>query len=216
MDVLEIAPGFWRWTALHPDWTPDEGGPEGWEQEVGCVYYEAPDAVVLIDPLVPREDEERFFAALDRDVERAGRPVAVLLTVFWHRRSAREIVERYDGASLWAHELAVERIGEQVTNPFAVGDPLPGGVEAFGTDRRDEVLYWIPEHGALVSGDVLLGADDGGVRLCPDSWLPEEVRGPAFRQSLRYLLDLPVQRVLVSHGRPVLADGYTALAQALE
>ena len=57
MNVSELAPGLWRWTALHPDWK--EG--EGWEQEVGCVYYEAADATVLIDPLVPAE-QERFFA----------------------------------------------------------------------------------------------------------------------------------------------------------
>ena len=60
MNVLEIERGLWRWTGLHPDWTPDEGGPDGWEREVGCVYYETPDAVVLTDPLVPPEDPDRF------------------------------------------------------------------------------------------------------------------------------------------------------------
>src|SRR5205085_1253679 len=36
--VQEVAPGLWRWTALHPEWKPEEG----WDQEVGCVYYEGP------------------------------------------------------------------------------------------------------------------------------------------------------------------------------
>src|SRR5919197_2108682 len=49
MQVQEIALGLWRWTGMHPDWTPGDASPEGWEQEVGCVYYEAPAAVVLID-----------------------------------------------------------------------------------------------------------------------------------------------------------------------
>ena len=35
MTVTEIATGLWRWTAPHPDWK--EG--EGWDQDVGCVYY---------------------------------------------------------------------------------------------------------------------------------------------------------------------------------
>ena len=53
MDVLQLADGLWRWTAPHPNaanW-PRFGPPV--PPQVGCVYYEAPDAVVLIDP--PRD-----------------------------------------------------------------------------------------------------------------------------------------------------------------
>ena len=214
MDVDGIAPGLWRWTAPHPDWTPEEEGPEGWPQDVGCIYYEASDAVILIDPLVP-PDRERFWNALDRDIERAGLPVAVLLTVFWHERSAHEVVDRYPGASLWAHEHSLARLAGAVTNPFRPGEVLPGGVQAFEANRRDEVLYWLPDQRALVAGDVLLGAEGGEVRVCPDSWLPEGVTPGAFRESLRPLLELPIERVLVSHGTPVLANGHAALARAL-
>ena len=215
MNVLEIAPGLWRWTALHPEWTPDEGGPDGWEQEVACVYYEAPDAVVLIDPLVPPEDADRFWRVLDADVEQAARPVAVLLTIFWHERSAKEVVDRY-GASLWAHEQPTRKLTARVTNPFQFGDRLPGGVEALDAHRAGEALFWLPTHRTLVAGDVLLGAEGNSVRVCPDSWLDPELRGQAFRESLRYLLDFPVDRVLVSHGTPALHDGHHALARALE
>ena len=41
MDVAELAPGLWRWTAPHPEWTPAEGGPEGWEENVAAYYCEA-------------------------------------------------------------------------------------------------------------------------------------------------------------------------------
>ena len=217
MQVLEIAPGLWRWTTRHPEWTAEEGGPDGWEPEVGCVYYEAPDAVILIDPLVPVEGEERerFWAALDRDVAAAERPVVVLLTVFWHVRSASEVVGRYAGAALWAHERAVERIQGPVARPFAIDDPLPGRIVAVDANRRDEIVYWIGEHRALVAGDVLLGAEDGGVRVCPDSWLPEGLSPDEFREALRPLLELPVERILVSHGDPVLENGREALARAL-
>ena len=215
--MQRIRPGLWRWTAPHPDWTPEEGGDDGWERDVGCVYYEAPDAVVLIDPLAPSgADGERFWEALDRDVERAGRPVAVLLTVFWHERSAQEVVERYPGATFWAHERALDRLEGTVTNPFRLGDALPGGVSAYDANRRDEVVYWLPEHRALVAGDVLLGAPGGGVRVCPDSWLPSDVDPAEFRGSLRPLLELPVELVLLAHGEPVLADAKAALARALE
>jgi hypothetical protein len=60
LELAQLAPGLWRWD--------------------GSIYYEAPSAVVLIDPVVPAGEEERFFRALDRDVERLGLPVLVVLT----------------------------------------------------------------------------------------------------------------------------------------
>jgi glyoxylase-like metal-dependent hydrolase (beta-lactamase superfamily II) len=194
LEVQKLAPGLWRWTAPHPDWTPDESGPNGWERDVGCVYYEAPSAVVLVDPLVPPERDE-YFAALDRDVERAGVAVAVLVTVHWHERSAAELGERY-GVRPWRGE-----------------GPLPEGVRActFAAGRRTETVFHLPAHRALVAGDLLLGAD-GGVRVSPPSWND----GVDVRPLLRPLLDLEVELVLVSHGEPVLRDGHAALRRALE
>jgi hypothetical protein len=130
VEVLQLAPGLWRWTGIEP----------GSGQPVGSVYLEAPDAVVLVDPLVPPEDEERFWRALDRDVARCGRPVHVLLTTPRRSRSAALIAERYD-AAVW-----------DVIRP---GDRLPGGVEARAAGP-DEVELWIPAHGALVVGDAVV------------------------------------------------------------
>jgi len=186
VNVAELAPGLWRWTAPHPDW---QDGVD-WEQEVGCVYYEAPGATVLIDPLVPPE-RDRFFEALDRDVERRGLPVVVLLTVPWHERSAAELVERY-----------------------AAADEPPAGVEPFAVPEVDETLWWLPELRTLVPGDALLGAD-GGISVCPDSWLDERSSHASIRAALRPLLDRPLERILVSHGEPVLAGGHAALERAL-
>ena len=207
MDVSQIAPGLWRWTGYH----------EEWKKDVGCVYCEAEDGVVLIDPLVPPEDSARFLNALHRDVERVGRPVHVLITIFWHTRSAAALVERYS-ARVWAPtsgRAAVARRAGTVTDPFRPGDPLPGGIAAFYTARRTEVVYWIPQHGALVPGDVLLGDGKGGVRMCPESWLPDKIGHAELAASLRPLLELPVERVLLSHGEPVLEDARAALVAAL-
>ncbi len=205
MRVLEIADGLWRWTGYH----------EQWRQEVGCVYAEAPDAICLIDPLVPPDQPERFWAALDRDVERLGRPVHVFVTVYWHTRHASRFAERY-GARVWATSRArapvARRAGEATA--FRPGDRLPGGVEAFASGRGTEVVYWLPAYRALVPGDVLLGAD-GGLRLCPESWLPSGVDHARLRTALAPLRELPVERVLVSHGEPVLRDGAEALRRAL-
>ncbi|MBA3365316.1 MAG: hypothetical protein H0U03_05955 [Actinobacteria bacterium] len=215
MEVLELQPGLWRWTAPHPDWTPDEGGPDGWDPIVGCLYHEAPDAVVLIDPLVPAGEEgDRFWRALDRDVERAGRPVAVLLTVFWHERSAPAVMERY-GASLWADERGLDRLSVAATHTVRPGHPLPGGIHAFDAVGRNELVLWLPEHHALVPGDILLGGGNGDIRLCPESWLHRDQNRQSVRRALRHLLELPIEQVLLSHGEPVLERGHEALAKAL-
>ena len=208
MHVQEIAPGLWRWTGWH----------EEWKQEVGSVYLETEDGVCLIDPLVPPEDEQRFLEALDRDVERLGGRVHVLLTVHSHARSARDLLARY-GGRLWApsrSRAAVARRAGEVTDPFRPGEPLPGGIEALATGSGGEVALWLSGRRTLVPGDVLLGDGEGGLRLCPRSWLPSRLDHDGLRAALRPLLDLDVERVLVSHGEPVLAGGGLALSRTLE
>jgi len=102
-----------------------------------------------------------------------------------------------------------------VTDAFRPDDALPGGIEAFRTGRAAEVVYWIPAHRALVAGDALLGDGEGGVRLCPRSWLPQGTTHATLAETLRPVLELPVERVLVSHGEPVLENGRRAIAAAL-
>ena len=202
---MQIAPRLWRWTGYH----------EVWKDDVGCVYYETENEIVLIDPLVPPEETDRFLSTLDREV--AGKPVHVLVTIFWHVRSTATLVGRY-GARIWApttSRAAVARRAGAVTDAFRPGDPLPGGVEAFRTARRTEVVYWVPAEASLVPGDVLLGTESGGLRMCPESWLPEATTHADLASSLAPLLDLPVERVLVSHGQPVLEGARAALAAAL-
>jgi glyoxylase-like metal-dependent hydrolase (beta-lactamase superfamily II) len=182
MEVEPIAEGLWRWTARHPGWTPGQG----WEPDVGCVYYEDRDAVVLIDPLVPVGEEERFWRALDRDVERLALPVAVLVTCSWHERSAAVVETRYAGAR-----------------------DAPSGVEAIPV-APEEVAFWLPEMATLVVGDVLVGAGDG-LRLHRE-WQAEPL--DVVIDAVARLAALPVVRVLPSHGSSVLEDGREALAHA--
>lgn len=195
MRVDELGTGLWYWTGRHPGWTPADGGPEGWDQEVGCVYYEGPDAVVLIDPLVPMEDTHRFHEALDRDVERAGKAVRILLTVDAHARSAVEVAERHGAEA----------------PPLPPARPeLPDGVE-IAAETAGEFVFWIPEHRALVAGDLIIGRDGG-------LWVDKPWLGDRYDEALgalRPLLDLPVERVLVTHGEPLLDGARESLARAL-
>jgi glyoxylase-like metal-dependent hydrolase (beta-lactamase superfamily II) len=208
--MRELRPGLWRWTARHPDWTPEEGGPEGWDPEVASYLYETPDTLVLFDPLSPAWDD------LDERVERLG-PPNVLVTIYWHVRSAPEILDRYAGTRVFGHEKALDEMSKRVaaTETFAAGDNLPGGVEAM-TTRNREALFWLPDHAALVAGDVLLGRAGGGVRVCPDSWLSEKLTPEGLREELRAaLLDRPVELILLTHGEPVVENARAALDEAL-
>jgi glyoxylase-like metal-dependent hydrolase (beta-lactamase superfamily II) len=205
MTMEEIRPGLLRWTARHPDWTPEQGGPEGWEPEVASYAYISAHSLVLFDPIAPPWD------AIDPIVERRGAP-HVLLTVFWHVRDAPSVLERYHGARLWADAAQTEETAKRVaiTDTFDPGDPLPAGIEAH---RPREVVFWIPEHRALVAGDVLLG-DDGGVRMMPDSWLGPRPRD-VFRANMERLTELPIELLLLTHGEAV-PDGAAALRAALD
>jgi glyoxylase-like metal-dependent hydrolase (beta-lactamase superfamily II) len=196
--VRELRSGLWTWTGRHPAWTPADGGPDGWEQEVACVYYEGPHAVVLFDPLVPMEDRDRFYEALDRDVERAGKPVRILLTVDAHVRSAEELAKRY---------------GTEAPEPPPAVPELPAGVE-LAAEAAGELVFWLPEHATLVAGDLIVGRD-GGLWI-PRPWLERGDRYDEAIERLRPVLELPVELVLPGHGEPVLAAGREALAAALE
>ena len=199
MDVHELRPGLWRWTASHPEWNHAEH----WGPGVGSVYAELPGSVVVVDPLIPEEEEEGFWSALDRDVERLGFPVHVLLTAHWHERSVATVLDRYK-ATLWRPEEKGE---------------LPAGVHAEVVKGSDwvEALFFLEPHRALVAGDLLIGKD-GGVEL-PVGWFPKGEREWAEQQLKPELLErlakLPVELVIVSHGDPVLENGAEALRRAL-
>jgi hypothetical protein len=187
--VQRIAAGLWRWTARHPEWKPgaEPESPADWPPDVGCVAYETEGAVALIGPLVVDGWE-----TLDELVRE--RPVSVLTTLDWHRRSSTETIERY-GAT---------------TAP-------PAGVEEMRFADAGETMFWLPVPLALVPGDRILGVA-GGLRLCPESWLgylPSRIGLGELREQLRPLLELPIELVLVSHGEPVLSAGREALAKAL-
>jgi glyoxylase-like metal-dependent hydrolase (beta-lactamase superfamily II) len=203
-ELEEIAQRLWWWTAPHPDWTPEdlEGG-EGWEEIVSSYAAVTNDELVLFDPLIPKGEEEDFWKALDDDVEHHG-PPAVLITIFWHARSAEPILDRYEGASVWAYEPATKWVGERTryTNTFSAGDALPGGIEAMPMHRAEEVAYWLPEHNAAVVGDTILRHGERAT-LFPPTWArrKQEIIDAAT-QAVRELMERKPDRLLLTHGGP--------------
>ena len=108
MELRELRPGLWRWVLFHPEW----------KEAVGSVAYAVPDDLVLVDPLVLEED------ALDDLVRRVGKPVTVLVTVYYHTRSAPAAggaPARRAGARRETGPAAVERRAGTVET-FAPGE----------------------------------------------------------------------------------------------
>ena len=188
--MQRLRDGLWRWTAPHPAWRPGAD----WPRDVGCVYYEGERATVLIDPLVPpRGDEERFWRALDADVERRDLPVHVVLTAPWHRRSTDSVVSRYGG-----------RIVDARAVPHVTVLEVPPADEG-------QLALFLDEHRALVVAEVL--SDNGrGLEVLPSPALRDASQLQAF---LTRLFELPVELILLAHGPPVLDNAREALVRAV-
>jgi glyoxylase-like metal-dependent hydrolase (beta-lactamase superfamily II) len=185
--IEEIAPHLWSWSGRHPEW----------KQEVFSYALAADDAFVVFDPLVEDWDW------LDGRVEQHG-PPAILITVYFHVRSAREVLDRHEGSTLWGHEPALEQMRKRIpeTKSFSEGDSLPGGVEAVTMHHMDEAAFWLPSHRALVLGDSVVGKDDRA-ELSPPSWLRKRETVEEQRASVERALERGPALLLLTHGGPM-------------
>lgn len=173
MRIDRLAEGLWRWTAIEP-----VSGREG-----NAVYHEHPDGIVLIDPLVPSAavDAERFWRALDRDVERIGHPPVVAVTVPGRGDGVRAVRQRYAGATAVA----------------AVGDPALAADRVLGDDE------------ALPGGIVAAAADSVALGCACHRllWTADLLDRPAALAALAAGLAAPGPAVLIpARGEPVVDD----------
>jgi glyoxylase-like metal-dependent hydrolase (beta-lactamase superfamily II) len=210
----QLADGLWRWTARHPEWHPGEFG-----SEVASFALTANGETVLVDPLLPPEPDP----VLDLIESRLGERLTILITIPYHVRSSAEIRQRFRGqveTTIWGHKACRKRLSEDAGfRAFEPGGELPAGASAYriGKPRRYETPLLLPSHKALVFGDAVVEVE-GELRV----WSSERVdAGVArfyrerFNPTLEPLLELDVERVLVTHGEPVLGDGRKRLEEAL-
>ena len=211
--MRELRPGLWHWQAPHPEWTPDQW----WPQAVSSYALDDGARLLLFDPLaVPEEILELA----------AGREPVVVLTAPWHERDAQSLVERF-GAPVFTpppdtaddlvrkYGIAQEQIPEGWHSPdvawllvegvgeahvYRARDRLPIGVEAFPGRSHNDLVLWIERAGAVVAGDALV--DFGRGFEVPHEVLQHGVTREQVVESLRPLLQLPVEVVLPAHGAP--------------
>jgi glyoxylase-like metal-dependent hydrolase (beta-lactamase superfamily II) len=222
VSVSELEPGLWHWQAPHPDWRANEP----WEQEVSSYAIDDGERLLLFDPLgVPNEIEELA----------SERETAIVLTAPWHERDTENLVEQF-GMPVYAappdtEEDLIRKFGvsaDQVegfvssdlrwllhekggeAHQFLAGDRLPLGVEAFPGWTHNDLVIWVETRRAVIAGDTL--ADFGRGIEINTRWLRAGVTREHVAEGLRPLLELPVERLLPTHGAPT---GREALVHAL-
>ena len=199
-DVTEIAPGLWLWRSSHPGWTADAG----WDAAVSSTCAVSRGEVVLIDPLAPGPAAGGVWRRLD-----AAPPTIVLILKPDHVRDVDLFVRRYGAEAFGPSLVWPNDVPRTALVPVEPGTEIPGGLRAVYDGRgRNETPVWIPDHRTLVFADALT-APAGELVVWATPWHRERAL-PA----LRALLDLPFERVIVSHGAPVHDRG--AYERALE
>jgi hypothetical protein len=209
VDLIDLAPGLWIWRLEHPGWRPDVD----WQQTVTGVCVDAGAERWLLDPLLPPDGATQFW---DRFAERAPTAVAILLPD--HVRevasdrstwSVDRLVERYGAKAFGPSEFDPPQVPRTTLRKIEPGHPLPGGLLPLRDPRGwHETPLWLPEHNTLVFGDALTERD-GALRV----WMSPRHTERALPE-LRAMLELPVERVIISHGEPV--HDRAAFERALE
>jgi hypothetical protein len=204
----ELQPGLWSWERRHPEWHP-----RGFET-VASYALVGEDGTLLVDPLLDPDEP----GLLDDLV--AG-PVRILITLPYHTRSAEPLAARY-GATMHGHPNVSSRLQDGTPfQPLAPGTALDG-VEAFavGSPPRTELPLHLPAARAMAFGDVVV-EHRGALRV----WIQEPLTAKRldwyerrYKPTLARIVDAvpDVERVLVTHGEPVLEGGHAALRAALE
>jgi len=205
----QLAPGLWRFTVTR----------NGLPPTMTAYALRDGEDTILVDPLVPGESE-RLLAALDEIVR--GR-VRILVTTPFHVRGSELLWRRWRDrheVTIFGHEHCATRLDDRSAFcPLRGGETLDGGVRAhpIGRPRRAEIPFELPSHRALAFGDSLLEID-GELRVWPRHRDGERRRTwyeQRFLPTLSPLTKLDVERVLVTHGEPVLRQGARALAASL-
>jgi len=210
LEVRDLGPGLWIWRVLHPGWTKEAD----WQPIVTCTSVDLGTERLLLDPLIPPLDASAVWDRLD------ARPPTAVVTLLpdhvrpcWRVPAEIEATKRDGGRIEWSVDCLVRRYGcaaygpatfepgqefETPVRPIAADTVLPGGAVALGDPRGfKETPLWLPEQRVIVFGDALT---ERSREL--RTWTMADVDGSALR-ALRALLQLPFERVIISHGEPV-------------
>ena len=164
-----------------------------------------PEGNLCIDPVEPGEE------GLD-EIARLG-VSHILLTNRNHSRAANRVRER-TGARTSIHPDDAAHARDQGTtldDALAVAQTIGPlvVVEAAGKSPGEVALHW-PERRLLIVGDAVVGNPPGYIGLLREKVMDDPQR---LRQSVRQLLDVDFDTLLVGDGEPILEDAKARLEE---
>lgn len=184
--MREIVPGIWMWSWLSP--------PHGYNFNGHLI--EQPDGNVCIDPVEPGPEGLADLAR--RGVAR------IVLTNRNHSRAANMVRARTHAriAIHPADAAHARNEGAEIEDAFHAGDWVgPLAVVAVpGKSPGEVALHW-PARRILIVGDALIGNPPGSCRLLRDAVMDDP---PRLRTSVKALLDLDFDTLLVGDGEPII------------
>lgn len=201
-EIRDVAPGLWIWRVRYPDWHPGAG----WPEVVTATCAESGGEVAVLDAIVPSEGADELWARLD-----ARPPTVAVVLKPDHVRDVDAIVRRYGARAFGPYLFWRQNIPDTELHGIEPGSELPGGLVALYDGRgRNETPVWLPEQRTIVFADAL--TERGGeLRVWGTPWHEERVL-PALRK----LLELPFERVIVSHSDTEPVHDRAAYERALE
>lgn len=186
--IVDIAPELWMWRIDHTFWEPAEGH----SRVVTSVCVEEGGQVAVLDALAPP-----IGTGIWERIDSRPPTMAVVLKPD-HVRSVDLFVDRYRIPAYGPDVFQKDDIPETDLELVLPGFVLPGGFVALHDGRgRNETPLWLPEHETIVFSDALT-TFGGELQVWWTPWHAERVL-PALRD----MLDLPFERIIISHGEPV-------------
>ena len=184
--IRDLAPGLWIWRARHPFWRSGDD----WQTVVTSTFVESNEGRLVLDPLAPVLDNIGLWERLGKNP-----PTAALVTMPDHVRDIDLFVRRYNARAYGPMFFFPDDVPNSKLEPIIADSVLPGGLVALYDGRgRLETPLWLPKHRVIVFGDALTERD-GELRVWDCRAGHEKRELPA----LRAMLDLPFERVIISH-----------------
>jgi hypothetical protein len=157
----------------------------------------------LIDPVSLAPDAMTQF----------NRIAGVVVTNENHLRAAAQFAERFH-VPIFAGETAAAALSGatriDLETPFAPGLTA---IPVDGAAAGEIAIHWDAESGTLVMGDALINFEPYGFTFLPSKYCSNV---KLMRTSLAKLLDYSFQRMLFSHGEPILSRARERLEALLD
>jgi glyoxylase-like metal-dependent hydrolase (beta-lactamase superfamily II) len=171
------------------------------------LYLRPSEDWILVDPPSLSETEIIF-------IEKTGKPRKIYLTNKHHTRASSEHRKRW-GSTLFIHKRDQPLMEIPVDGTFSDEEILEKELKVIGIPHSktpgESAFFWSNTR-TLIIGDAVIGKPAGALSLLPD----EKFKDPKLaRQGLTVLRELPVERLMVGDGIPILENAGTVLKQFL-